>query len=136
MKTKMLLLTTMLMTTFFSLSAQNYIGQSKSKIINDLKKEFDFGVIQDVSEEEQFILKYSNFTGNIIIYFYFDSKGKCEKFTIINKNLADYKSVVRDLNRRFVKSQKNMWVQKGDLACQWRLDRKENFFALTVTKSL
>lgn len=135
MKTTVLSLTIFFLTALIKLNAQNYIGQNKNKIVNDLKKELDFGIIQDVSESEQFILKYTNFNGTVIKYFYFDSKGKCEKFTIIHKNLADYKSVVRDLNRRFSKQAKNLWIEKGQNECLWKLDKKEKFFALIVTKS-
>jgi|GEM_PF-1827717 len=114
--------------------AQNYIGQTKSRLINDLKKEVDFGIIQDASESEEFILKYTSFNGTIVKYFYFDEKGKCVKFTIINKNLADYKSTVKDLNKRFRKKEKSLWIENGQNDCQWKVDKKENFFAIIVTK--
>jgi len=132
---------TKLMTTLLALvfaatlcQAQNYIGQTKSRIINDLKKDVDFGIIQDASESEEFIMKYTNFNASIVKYFYFDDKGKCVKFTVINKNLAEYKGTVKDLNRKFKKKDKTIWIENGNNECQWRIDKKEKFFALIVTK--
>jgi len=134
MKTTKFVIFIVLLLSFSLCKAQNYIGQSKSRIINELKKEFDFGVIQDVSESEEFILKYINFNGTITKYFYFDEKGKCLKFTIINKNIADYKSTVKDLNRRFQKKERSLWIEKGQTDCQWKIDKKDKFFALIVTR--
>lgn len=124
----------MLTCLVFGVNAQNYIGQSKLRIINDLKKNADYGKIEFVNDGDGLVMKYENADNTIVHYYYLNVDSKCTKFLIVHKDPEEFKSVVKGLNKNYDRESDRTWIEHGQNEFLWTVDKKDNYFSLIVTK--
>ena len=118
-----------------SVFSQNYIGMNKNLIIPQLKSSYDCGVIVIDHMEGYKLIKYSNMDETISKIIFLNQDDVCVKFIVMYNDYDQLRFIIKDMNKNFEKSTKDAWIERGSKDFIWQLEKKEKFFAFTVTSS-